>query len=427
MNKVYFVGIGGVGMSGLARMMHHQGKLVVGSDTTANKIVEDLRNEGYLVHVGQDMQNIPSDVDLVVYSEAVADYHPEFLSDIHEKFNIPVLSYPQMLGVVSQNTFTIAIAGSHGKTTTSGMVASMLVDAGKNPTAIVGSILAREGTNYLAGGDTFVVEACEYKRSFLNLQPNILVITNIEADHLDYYKDLDGVKLAFKDLVANVASDGVIIADMSDIIVQDVVSGATQTIVDSSKFIDESLELRIPSIYNFKNASAALAIAEQFDIDSNIARRALESFKGTWRRFEFKGKTRNGELVYDDYAHHPTEIRSALNAAKKMFPDRDIVVIFEPHLFSRTKALFDDFVHSFSNADRVILLPIYFAREEHDDSVSSQQLGDAISQYHHKVFVARSYEHVVEYLGTTETTDAVIITMGAGPVHYIAEKLTGKE
>ncbi len=425
-NKIYFIGIGGIGMSAIARMMHHEGRLVVGSDTDRNKVVEDLSAEGYLIHIGQDIANIPHDVDLVVYSEAIEDYHPEFLAAVNENFDVPVISYPQMLGVVSRDAFTIAVTGSHGKTTTTGMIASMLVDVGKNPTAIVGSIVAREQSNYIAGSsDLFVVEACEYKRSFLNIHPNILVITNIEADHLDYYKDFDDIKSAFKEMVGNVASDGVIIADMSDTVVQEVLNSVTQTIVDYSKFIDESLELRVPSLYNFKNAACALAIADHMKIDQLPARTALENFKGTWRRFEFKGKTRHDELIYDDYAHHPTEIRSALAAAKKMFPDRDIVAIFEPHLFSRTKMLFDDFVHSFADADRVILLPIYFAREEHDDSISSQQLGDAISQYHNKVFVARSYDHVIEYLETTETTGAVILTMGAGPVYHISEKLTG--
>jgi len=427
-NKIYFIGIGGIGMSAIARMMHHEGRLILGSDTDKNKVVVDLSNEGYLIHIGQEIENIPNDVDLIVYSEAVEDYHPDFLVSIRSMFKIPVISYPEMLGTVSRNAFTIAVTGSHGKTTTTGMIASMLVDTGKNPTAVVGSILAREQSNYIAGSDNlFVVEACEYKRSFLNIHPNILVITNIEADHLDYYKDLDDVKSAFKEMMGNVAPDGTIIADMSDIIVQDVLIGASQTIIDYSKYIDESLELRVPSIYNLQNAACALAVAERLEVDDKKAKKSLERFQGTWRRFEFKGKTRRGELIYDDYAHHPTEIRAALTAAKKMFPDRDIVAIFEPHLFSRTKALFDDFVQSFAGADRVILLPIYFAREKHDDSISSQQLGDEISQYHPKVFVARSYDHVLEYLSTTETTDAIILTLGAGTVYQIGEKLIGLE
>ncbi len=409
-------------------MMHHEGRLILGSDTDKNKVVVDLSNEGYLIHIGQEIENIPNDVDLIVYSEAVEDYHPDFLVSIRSMFKIPVISYPEMLGTVSRNAFTIAVTGSHGKTTTTGMIASMLVDTGKNPTAVVGSILAREQSNYIAGSDNlFVVEACEYKRSFLNIHPNILVITNIEADHLDYYKDLDDVKSAFKEMMGNVAPDGTIIADMSDIIVQDVLIGASQTIIDYSKYIDESLELRVPSIYNLQNAACALAVAERLEVDDKKAKKSLERFQGTWRRFEFKGKTRRGELIYDDYAHHPTEIRAALTAAKKMFPDRDIVAIFEPHLFSRTKALFDDFVQSFAGADRVILLPIYFAREKHDDSISSQQLGDEISQYHPKVFVARSYDHVLEYLSTTETTDAIILTLGAGTVYQIGEKLIDLE
>jgi UDP-N-acetylmuramate--alanine ligase len=423
-HKIFFVGIGGIGMSALARMMHHQGKLVIGSDTSLNKVVEDLHSEGFLVHTGQSIENIPSDIDLVVFSEAVQDYQPEFLVTLKKQFSVPMLSYPEMLGVVSRDMFTIAIAGTHGKTTTTGMIATMLVDAGKNPTAVVGSILAREQSNFIAGtSNIFVVEACEYKRSFLNIKPNILVITNIEEDHLDYYKDLADIQGAFRGFTHSVPSDGVIIADTHDPVVQAVLSGATQKVVDYRAFIDQTLGLRVPSEYNLHNAAGALAVARELGIDTDQARTSLENFQGTWRRFEYKGRARRGELIYDDYAHHPTEVRSVLAAAKKIFPDRDIIAIFEPHLFSRTKALFDDFSKCFSDADRVILLPIYFAREEEDSSISSNMLGEAIAKHQSKVFVARSYKHVLEYLETTETTDAVIITMGAGSVYHIGEDL----
>jgi UDP-N-acetylmuramate--alanine ligase len=423
-NKIYFLGIGGIGMSAIARMMHHEGRLVIGSDTDNNKIVQDLRSEGYLIHIGQDIENIPNDVDVIVYSEAVEDYHPKFLDTVREHFNVPVISYPQMLGAISNNTVTIAVTGSHGKTTTTGMISSMLVDTGKNPTAIIGSILAREQSNYIAGSkDLFVVEACEYKRSFLNLHPNILVITNIEADHLDYYKDLDDVKSAFKEMVGNVPEDGTIIARMSDPIVQEVLTGATQTVIDYAEHIDDTLGLRVPSLYNFENAACALSVAQSLGIEEVLAKQSLENFQGTWRRFQYKGVGQQKELIYDDYAHHPTEVRGVLAAAKKMFPDREIVVIFEPHLFSRTKALFDEFVASFVDADRVLLAPIYFAREDDDGSISSQMLGDAIAQTGKKVFVGRSYDHIVDYISTTETTDAVIMTIGAGPVYHVADKL----
>ncbi|MBP6925471.1 MAG: UDP-N-acetylmuramate--L-alanine ligase [Candidatus Pacebacteria bacterium] len=423
-HKIFFIGIGGIGMSALARMMHHQGKLVIGSDNALNKVVEGLQDEGFLIHIGQSAEHIPGDIDLVVFSEAVQDYQPEFLATLKKQFSVPMLSYPEMLGVVSRDMFTIAIAGTHGKTTTTGMIATMLVDAGKNPTAVVGSILAREQSNFIAGtSNIFVVEACEYKRSFLNIKPNILVITNIEEDHLDYYKDLADIQGAFRGFTHSVPNDGAIIADTHDPVVQAVLSGATQKVVDYRTFVDQTLGLRVPSEYNLHNAAGALAVARELGIDMDTARTSLENFQGTWRRFEYKGRARRGELIYDDYAHHPTEVRSVLAAAKKIFPDRDIVAIFEPHLFSRTKALFDDFSTCFSDADRVILLPIYFAREEEDASISSNMLGEAIAQHQSKVFVARSYKHVLEYLETTETTDAVIITMGAGSVYHIGEDL----
>lgn len=423
-NKIFFLGVGGIGMSAMARMMHHKGKKVIGSDAGDNRIVHDLRNEGYLVHLGQSIDNIPNDIDLIIYSEAVEDHHPEFLEEVRNQFSATVISYPQMLGVVSRETFTIAIAGTHGKTTTTSMIATMLIDAEKHPTVIVGSILAREQSNFISGSsDIFVVESCEYKRSFLNIKPNILVITNIEEDHMDYYRDIEDIQAAFRGLVRNMPSDGVVIARTSDPVVQAVLVDNKTRVIDYAQFIDQTINLRVPGEYNFQNAACAVAVADVLNINKTRARTSLEKFQGVWRRFEYKGKTKREELIYDDYAHHPTEIRSVLTATKKIFPNREIVAIFEPHLFSRTKLLFDDFVTSFFNADRIILAPIYFAREEDDGSMSSQMLGEALELTGKKVFVGRSYDHILKYLETTDTSGAIIMTIGAGPIFQVGEKL----
>lgn len=421
--KAFFLGIGGIGMSAVARMMHHEGRTVLGCDITENKIVQDLRSEGYLIHIGQKIEDIPSDVNLIVYSEAVEDYHPDFLANVRSRYFVPILSYPEMLGMVSHGKKTIAIAGTHGKTTTTGMTGTMLVDTGVDPTVIVGSILAREKSNFIAGtSEYFVVESCEYKRSFLNIQPHILVITNIEEDHLDYYKDLEDIKSAFHDLALKVPETGFIIADIHNQTVADVVKDVRAKVIDYRDYRDENLKLKVPSDYNISNAACALAVADILELDKVRAQTSLENFQGTWRRFEYKGKTKRDTLVYDDYAHHPTEISSMLTAMHTMFPEKDIVALFEPHLFSRTKSLLSEFAKSFIHAYDVVLLPIYHAREENDGSISSEILGQKIQEHNPRVFVARSYDQALEHIETSNTANTVIVTIGAGSVYEIGER-----
>jgi len=422
-NKIFFLGIGGIGMSALARAMHHAGKIVLGSDISENKIVDDLRNEGYLIHIGQHIEDIPSDVNLIVYSEAIEDFHPEFLGKLRSRFFVPIISYPQMLGVFSQDKFTIAIAGTHGKTTTTGMIGTMLVDTKQSPTVIVGSILAREQSNFIAGtSDVIVVESCEYKRSFLNVNPKILVITNIERDHMDYYKDLEDIKNAFHELALKVPETGFIITDTHNETVADVMKDVRAKVIDYRDYRDENLKLKVPSDYNISNAACALAVADILKLDGINARLSLENFQGTWRRFEYKGKTKHDALVYDDYAHHPTEISSMLTAMHIMFPEKDIIAIFEPHLFSRTKSLLSEFATSFMLAHDVVLVPIYHAREEDDGSISSEMLGQKIQEHNARVFVARNYDQALEHIEMHNTSNTIIVTVGAGPVYEIGER-----
>lgn len=422
--KIFFLGIGGIGVSALARMMRHQGSMILGSDMQDSELLETLRSEGCIIHRGQNIDDIPGDVDAIVYSEAVADYHPEFVDTIRTTFSVPVLSYPEMLGYVSKNLKTIAVCGTHGKTTTTGMIATMMIDAQQSPQVIVGSILAREQSNFVPGtSNYFVVEACEYKRSFLQLSPSLLVITNIDEDHMDYYHDLADIQSAFRELAQKVPRDGYIIARTDDPVVQAVLVDVVATIIPVQDFYDAQIQLQVPSIYNLENAASARAVGHALSLDKSIVQKSLEQFQGTWRRFEYRGTTRFGGKIYDDYAHHPTEIKALFAGAKKIFPQHEIIAIFEPHLFSRTKALFQEFVECFDDADKVFLLPIYYAREHDDGSLSSRDIYQALTERRPQVTLCASYDEACDTLSMIDTTDTVIFTVGAGPITRLSHML----
>src|SRR3989344_2914094 len=305
--KVFFIGIGGIGVSAIARMMLWQGKSVFGSDILESIIVEDLRNLGAEIKLGQAIELIPKDIDLVIYSIAIPKYDPEFFKKLQNS-GIQILSYPQMLGVVTANKYTIAVSGTHGKTTTTAMIAKILIDAGRDPSVVVGSLLKDYKSNFIAGeSEFFVVEACEYERSFLNLKPKILVITNIEADHLDYYKNLADIQNAFDELISQ--SENAISASPIDSRSKDYI-----------KYLEKIPKLSVPGLHNRMNAAAAFAVANLLGIKNETIQKSLAEFSGTWRRLEKKGKTKEGTIIYDDYAHHPTEIKASLQALRELYP-----------------------------------------------------------------------------------------------------------
>jgi len=385
-NNYHFIGIGGIGISAIAKMLKMQGKKVSGSDSAESEITEDLRKLGIDIKIGQRTENIPEETEVVVYTIAIPSDNPEFQGAKKREqeaksttertsgakrgqesgvADFALLSYPQALGELSKNMFTIAVSGTHGKTTTTAMIAHILQKAGLDPTVIVGSkMLGKEkNSNFHAGkGKYLVVEACEYKRSFLNLSPKILVITNIEPDHLDYYKDLEDIKSAFRELKNKVPKDGFVI-----------------TKSEYEKIIKD-FALLLPGEHNIWNAQAAIKATEMLGIPQEKAKEFLKDFRGTWRRLEHKGE-KDGAIFYDDYAHHPTEITASLSALRKKHPDRKLVAVFEPHQQSRTKLLFEDFVKSLSLADQVFIAPIYAARETPDPSISNKILADAVNKF----------------------------------------------
>lgn len=419
-HTAHFIGIGGIGVSAIARLMLIRGVIVSGSDRDHSLITEKLEADGATIFRGHDADYVPEHCELVVYSPAVHDDNPELV--VARERGIQTLSYPEALGIISRGMRTIAVSGTHGKTTTTAMIAEILVGANLSPTVIVGSLL-KSGSNFIAGtSDIFVVEACEYKRSFLQLSPEILVITNIDNDHLDYYGTIEGVQQAFTELAEKVPGSGTIVCDPNDPFVAPVLAKAVARIVDYTKENLTTL-LAVPGEHNIKNAKAAVAVARTLGVDDSEAEKLVAQFPGTWRRMEYKGETEKGALVYDDYAHHPTEIRATLQGFRAKHPLGRIRVVFQPHLYSRTKLLLNDFAQSFRNADEVIVAPIYAAREAPDPSVSADLLAWEMAKYHSNPRAFNDFPAIEKYLRDTASANDIIITMGAGDIYKVGEAL----
>ena len=429
--KVFFVGIGGIGISAIARMMLLEGKEVHGSDMAETEITQELARLGAHITIGQNFELIPAGVDLIVYTVAIKHYDPVLLEKLFES-GVAVKSYPEMLHIVTKGKYTIAVAGTHGKTTTTAMIAKVLIETKNDPSVIVGSLLkdpsvssGQATTNLIVGkSDYFVVEACEYERSFLNIEPKILVITNIEADHLDYYRDLADIENAFAELAMQTLS--AVVCDPNDESLARVLKETRVLIVDYTKYIDAVPHLAVPGIHNRKNAAAALAVADVIGVDAKEAEGAVAKFGGTWRRLEMRGTTKSGAIIYDDYAHHPTEILASLEALRELYPKgkNRIIIMFQPHLYSRTKAFFDGFTTAFNEADSVYFLPIYFAREEADPTVSSEILAEAVAKNVAGARAFSSFEEAEKFATKAGYGEGdVFVTMGAGEAYKVADML----
>lgn len=421
---IFFTGIGGIGMSALAQLLTERGDSVSGSDREESPITEMLIGKGIEVYIGQKEEHIFEGIDLLVYSDAVPENNPERARA--RALGITELSYFEMLGTVSATKRTVAVAGTHGKTTTTGMLTKILSDANTHPQAIIGSIVRDFGSNYLSSGesesDVFIVEACEWKRHFLSLSPEMLVITNLEFDHTDYFDDLADVQNAFASLIAKVPSHGAIITDTEHPAIAPLLQKTEARIIDYMK--EPVYPLTLKGEFNEMNARAAAAAAKTIlpTITMTALNRSLESFTGTWRRFEYKGVTKTGAKVYDDYAHHPTAIMETVRALKPEVTGK-LYVAFHPHLYSRTRDLFDGFVRAFRLADEVLIAPIYGAREIDDGSVSSELLAEAMQAVgtHARAF---SFEDIEAVLIREPKEGDVIMTMGAGDIYKIADRIT---
>ena len=423
--KVHFIGIGGIGVSAIARMMLLLGKEVSGSDKSHSIITEKLKKEGAKIFIGHKSQNLKKGTDVIIYTIAVKKDNSELLKA--RQLNIKTFTYPEALGFISHTKKTIAVSGTHGKTTTTAMLAGVLKEAKFSPTVIVGSLMNNPRDNFIAGkGPYLVCEACEYQESFLNISPFIAVVTNIDNDHLDYYKNIINIQKAFGKFVQKVPKNGYVVCNKSNKFIRPILKKVIGNVVDYS-IHKVNFKLSVPGAHNRENAKAVLAVGNILGIKKNIIVKALRNFKGTWRRQEYKGRAKNGALVYDDYAHHPTEISATLSGFRELFPKKEITVVFQPHLYSRTKFLLNDFARKLGKgANYIIITDIYAAREKKDRSISGKHLAEKIKKHNKNVLYISKFSNIVKELRASAGKKDVIITMGAGDIYKVGEDFINK-
>ncbi len=452
---IHFIGIGGISMSTLAELLIRKGYRISGSDMNPSQLTEHLTSLGALINIGQRAENITDDIDLVVMTAAIHEDNPELMA-VRQK-GIPLMTRAQLLGqIMKLYKYPAAIAGTHGKTTVTSMVSELLMSAGKDPTLSIGGILPSIGSNFrLGGSDYFVTEACEYTNSFLDFFPKTEIILNIEADHLDFFKDLDDIRSSFRRFASLLPSDGTLIinGEIDDPgYITEEVKGQVVTFGLSGDHdymaADITYEAGHPSFdlyvkgqkqerftlgvfgrHNVYNALALIAFADCAGIDRDTAREVLASFRGSERRFELKGE-KNGFTVMDDYAHHPTEIRATLSTLDDL-PHKRVFCVFQPHTFTRTKAFMEDFASALSlctGEDRtVILAPIYPARETDDLGISSHTLALCMKEKGHDALCFDSFSEIEKFLKKNLSQGDLLITMGAGDVYKIGEKVLSED
>ncbi len=452
--KLHFIGIGGIGMSGIAEILLDQGFKVSGSDRALSDVTERLQALGAKVFEGHKAENIADDVDTVVYSSAVINDNPEVQEAIRRK--IPIVRRAEMLAEVMRLKYGIGIAGTHGKTTTTSMTSLVLMEGGLDPTVIVGGKLhGLGGTNARLGkGDFIVVEADEFDRSFLSITPTIAVLTTLETDHLDCYRDLEDIKGAFIQFSNKVPFYGFIVLNLDEPALQDIMPQLnkkkiityglhspqadlqaveishkehTTTFTVVQNYVDlGKVTLQIPGKHNVQNALAAIAVGLNLGVPFEKAKAGIEKFTGVYRRWEKKGEV-NGIEVYDDYAHHPTECKATLSGAKSGWRKR-VVCVFQPHLFSRTRDFYEDFGKAFLFADVLVVTDVYPAREEPIQGVTGELIVNAAKQFGHKeVYYVQDKKEIPTFLKKITKKGDIVITMGAGDIWKFGEQfLSGK-
>lgn len=454
--KAHFIGIGGIGISALAKLFLQHNIEVSGSDLEESFILDDLKELGAQIFIGQKQENVPADIDIVIYSDAVPETNPERLKA--KSLNVEELSYFAYLGKLSELMPTVAVAGNKGKTTTTAMLGLIMQEAEKKPTVVVGSYVKQWGSNLLSEGENiFVVEACEFKEHFLHIHPNHLIVTNVEPDHLDYFGTFENEIAAFNKMLNRVSEDGFIyinnddevsrtrmkveraskityaIENNADIMARNISfhEGTMTFDVEAFGLEQGNISMPLPGTFNIYNALGAIAVALKHDIDFATIQKGLSQFSGTWRRFEILGEY-NGAVIISDYAHHPTAVAAAIHAARQFYPTKEIVAVFHPHHHHRTKELFHDFVKSLDEADGIILNEIFSVagRDElSDDDVSSQDLIESIQQRD----VELGKQREITYSPDIETSEKLIreksdknkvmLIMGAGDIYKSAENL----
>jgi UDP-N-acetylmuramate--alanine ligase len=444
---IHFVGIGGIGMSGIAELLLNLGYKVSGSDLKASDITERLQSLGGVVFEGHRSEQIAG-ADVVVTSSAVSSDNPEVTAA--EQASIPVIPRAEMLAELMRLKYSVAIAGAHGKTTTTSMVASVLAGGGLDPTVVIGGKLKGIGSNAVLGqGDFIVAEADESDGSFLKFSPAIAVVTNIDREHLDFYPDMAAIKSVFLNFIDRIPFYGLAILCLDNEPIQDLIPRLKKRYLTYGRNSQADLQIRdvefdkrqshfvvvragkklgritlnLPGLHNVYNATASIAVGLELDVPLTAIKSALESLEGVQRRLEIKGEV-GGITVVDDYGHHPTEIKTTLDALQKCWPERRKVVVFQPHRYTRTQALFDDFTRAFYQSDTLLVLPIYAASERAIEGVSGQRLCEGIQAHGHKeVYCAKEMQNAVDYLKQILKPDDVVLTLGAGDVWKVGERI----
>ncbi len=448
---VHFIGIGGISMSGLAEILLEEGFHISGSDAKESALTDALEKKGARIYYGQRASNISGSTDVVVYTAAIHPDNPEFARA--KELGIPMLTRAELLGQIMRNYDTpIAVAGTHGKTTTTSMLSHILLKGDCDPTISVGGILPAIGGNIRVGqSETFLTEACEYTNSFLSFFPKISIILNMDADHLDFFKDIDDIRRSFRRFAELLPADGTLIINADTPEYQSITEGLSCQVITyglennadytaSDITYDEfghasfnvrykgsdlgRCSLKVPGSHNVSNALSAVAAGRLLNLPWEVIAEGLLSFTGTDRRFQYKG-TVGGVTIIDDYAHHPTEIEATLKAAAN-YPHRKVWCVFQPHTYTRTKALLPEFAQALTLADHVVLADIYAARETDTLGISSEDLADRIRELGTPCEYFPTFDEIENFLLENCTQGDLLITMGAGDVVNIGEQLLGR-
>lgn len=446
---IHFIGIGGISMSGLARILLKEGFKISGSDARESEITLGLAKEGVHISYPQSPENITEDLDAVVYTAAIHEDNPEFAAARVK--GLPMLSRAQLLGqIMSHYKNSIAIAGTHGKTTTTSMLSQILLSAGTDPTISVGGMLKSiQGNIRVGNSDIFLTEACEYTNSFLNFYPKYCLILNIEAEHLDFFQDLADIRRSFRKFAANTGEDGTIFINGEIENYREIISGlpaetvtygmspsfdyyprdirfddlgcASYTLMNKEQALAD-IHLNVPGLHNVSNSVAAACLSLALGISPKDTALGLSAFSGTDRRFQYKGKLPCGAVVIDDYAHHPTEIKATLKAAAN-YPHKRIFCVFQPHTYSRTKAFLEDFADALSLADVVVLADIYAARETDTLGVSSLDIAARLKNLGRETYYFPDFSEIEKFLQKNCLNGDLLITMGAGDIVKVGEHI----
>ena len=435
---VHFIGIGGISMSGLAEILHERGFKISGSDMKASPLTEHLQSLGISVALPQSRENIAQGIELCVYTAAISEENPELLEA--KRQNVPTMTRAELLGRIMKNyKEAINVSGTHGKTTTTSMIGEILMEAQMDPTITVGGMMKDIGGNLRVGkSDVFLAEACEYTNSFLSFFPTIEVVLNIEEDHLDFFKDINDIRSSFRKFIEKLPENGILIfnkdipgrkiitfghndADYTaNFISYDHYARPTYTLFEKGEDRGK-VTLGVTGEHNIYNSLSAIAVARAIGIPFDTIKKGLLEFSGTDRRFQLKGKV-NGFTIIDDYAHHPQEIAATIATAKK-YPHKKLWVAFQPHTYSRTLALMDDFAGALSQADEIILADIYAAREQNTVGVSSNDLRKLMLSQNTNVYYIPDFPSIQEFVLSHVEEGDLLITMGAGNIVEVGEEL----